>query len=105
MLAEAAVKGWNTGTTAQTAYENGVKANFEYMGVSQFATEYLSSTNYNRVGTSVSFTHTSEPGQSKNMSFVDGYTGATGTVNIAYPVNTIYKNGTVKNDVLTKIIT
>lgn len=105
LLAEAAVKGWNTGTTAQTAYENGVKANFEYMGVSQFATEYLSSTNYNRVGTSVSFTHTSEPGQSKNMSYVDGYTGATGTVNIAYPVNTIYKNGTVKNDVLTKIIT
>ncbi len=105
LIAEAALKGWTTGTTAQQAYENGVKASFEYNGVSQFATEYLNSTNYNNVGTSVKFTHTTEPGNSRSMSYIDGYTKAAGTTTIAYPVNTIYKNGTVRNDALTKIIT
>ncbi len=105
LLAEASLKGWNTGTTAEEAYENGVKANFAYMGVSEFANDYLNSTDYNLVGTSVKFTHVAEPGSSKSMSFVDGYTGTAGTTNIAYPVNTIYKNGNVRNDALTKIIT
>src|SRR5690606_22491949 len=105
LLAEASLKGWSTGTTAQEAYEAGVKANFDYWGVSQYATAYLNSEDYNRAGTSVKFTHTTEPGASHTMTYVDGYTGATGTANIAYPVNTIYKNGTVKNDALTKIIT
>ncbi|SKB43978.1 Susd and RagB outer membrane lipoprotein [Sphingobacterium nematocida] len=105
LLAEAALKGWNTGTTAQTAYENGVKANFDYWGLSSVATSYLASENYNRVGTSVKFTHTTEPGSSHSVTFVDGYTGTVGTTNMAYPSNTIYKNGMVKNDALTKIIT
>jgi hypothetical protein len=39
------------------------------------------------------------------MRYTDGYTNTKATVNIPYPVNTIYKNGTVKNDQLTKIIT
>jgi len=39
------------------------------------------------------------------MAYVDGYTGTTGTATISYPVNSIYKNGTVRNDALTKIIT
>ena len=105
LLAEAAVKGWNTGTTAQAAYENGIKANFEYHGVSAYVSEYLNSESYNRAGTSVKFTHTTEPGASHTMTYIDGYKGTTGTANILYPVNTIYKNGTVKNDALTKIIT
>lgn len=105
LLAEAAVKGWTTGTTAQAAYENGVKANFDYWGLSSYATTYLASEKFNRVGTSVKFTHTTEPGSSHTVTYVDGYTGATGTATMAYPVNTIYKNGTVRNDALTKIIT
>jgi hypothetical protein len=105
LLAEASLKGWNTGTTAQAAYENGVKASFDYNGVSQYATAYLNSESYNRVGTSVKFTHTTEPGSSRTMNYVDGYTGAAGTATIQYPVNSIYKNGTVRNDALTKIIT
>lgn len=105
LLAEASLKGWNTGTTAQAAYENGVKANFEYHGVSQYASAYLNSETYNRVGTSVKFTHTTEPGASRTMAYVDGYTNAAGTATINYPVNTIYKNGAVRNDALTKIIT
>ncbi|EEI91453.1 hypothetical protein HMPREF0765_2763 [Sphingobacterium spiritivorum ATCC 33300] len=105
LLAEAAIKNWNTGISAQSAYENGIKASFEYMGVSQFANDYLNSTDYNRTGTSVKFTHTTEPGASHIMDFIDGYTGTTSTTTVLYPVNTIYKNGTVKNDALTKIIT
>jgi len=105
LLAEASLKGWATGTTAQAAYESGVRANFDYWGVGQFASEYLSSTDYNRVGTSVSFTHIAEPGDAHTMDYIDGYTNAGGTVSIKYPVNSLYKNGTVRNDLLTKIIT
>lgn len=105
LLAEASLKGWTTGTTAQAAYENGIKANFEYWGVSQYLSTYLSSEDFNRVGTSVKFTHTTEPGNSHQMNYVDGYTNATGTAAIAYPVNSIYKNGAIRNDALTKIIT
>ena len=75
------------------------------MGVSQYLNDYLTSTDYNRAGTSVSFTHTTEPGSSYTMQYIDGYSGASGTVEIKYPENTIYKNGAVKNDALTKIIT
>jgi hypothetical protein len=39
------------------------------------------------------------------MNYKDGYTGTAGTVAIAYPVNALYKNGSVRNDHLTKIIT
>ncbi|MCI0920806.1 SusD/RagB family nutrient-binding outer membrane lipoprotein [Sphingobacterium rhinopitheci] len=105
LLAEASLKGWNTGTTAQAAYENGIKANFTYWGVSEFATDYLASESYNRVGTSVKFTHISEPGASHTVKYVDGYTGTTGTTSMPYPVNNIYQNGSVRNDALTKIIT
>lgn len=105
LLAEASLKGWSTNTTAQKAYEDGIKSSFEYWGVSNFASEYLNSTNYNNIGTSVKFTHTAEPGNSRTMNYIDGYTKTGGTTSIAYPVNTIYKNGTVRNDALTKIIT
>ncbi|MCS4166790.1 MULTISPECIES: SusD/RagB family nutrient-binding outer membrane lipoprotein [Sphingobacterium] len=105
LLAEASLKGWTTGTSAQAAYENGIKANFDYWGVGQFATEYINSMDYNRVGTSVSFTHVAEPGDSHTMNYIDGYTNVAGTATIKYPVNTLYKNGTVRNDLLTKIIT
>ncbi len=46
-----------------------------------------------------------EPPASYAMKFKDGYTNVEGTVNKIYPVNNLYKNGTVKNDLLTKIIT
>jgi len=105
LLAEATVRGWNTGTTAQAAYENAVRANFTYWDVDQFATDYLASESYNRVGTSAKFTHTTEPGSSHTVTYVDGYTGTTGSTSMPYPVNNIYNNGTIRNDALTKIIT
>jgi hypothetical protein len=105
LIAEAALRGWSVPMSDQTAYEKGIQESFTYFGVSSNYASYITSTDYNLSGTSVSYTHTTEPGASHVMSFVDGKTGVPGTTNILYPVNNIYKNGTVKNDKLTKIIT
>lgn len=106
LLAEAAVRGWNTnGVSAETAYENGIKASFVYNGCTEFLTEYLTSESYNRVGTSVKFTHTAEP-VAFEANYVDGYTkeAKTMTYNYPDPTKVLYKGGKL-NDQLTKIIT
>ena len=105
LLAEAAVRGWTVHMSGQAAYEAGIDANFAYWGVSNFAADYKSSDDYNLAGTSVSWTHTTEPPATHTMNYINGYTNAAGTAEILYPNNTLYKNGTVKNDHLTKIIT
>lgn len=105
LLAEAAIYGWNVNTNAETAYENGVRSSFEYFGVSQFADAYLNSTAYNRVGTSVKFSHTEEPANFE-VNYVDGYTKAGKTMTYQYPdaSKALYK-GKKLNDQLSKIIT
>lgn len=104
LLAEAGVRGWSTPGSAKDNYEKGIELSFAYNGVSEFLTDYLASEDYNRVGTSVSWDHTAEP-TAKTVTFKNGYTGADGTTTYNYPKNTLYKNGTVNNDHLTKIIT
>ena len=103
LLAEGSVRGWATPVDAQTAYETGIARSFAYWGVPM--SNYLSSNDYNRNGTSVDWTNTTEPGDSHMMNYVDGITGTPGTVSIKYPVNNLYKGGTLRNDHLTKIIT
>jgi len=103
LLAEGAVRGWTSPVDAKTAYETGIAKSFEYWGVPMG--NYLTSNDYNNDGTSVNWDNTVEPGDSHVMNFVDGMTGTAGTVSIKYPVNNLYKNGTVRNDQLTKIIT
>lgn len=105
LLAEGAVRGWSTPMNAKTAYENGVKASFAYWGLDNWADDYLTSDSYNRAGTSVRFDHTTEPVDGVSMNYIDGYTNQAGTTTMNYPDNTIYMNGQVKNDALTKIIT
>lgn len=105
LLAEGAVRGWATPVDAKTAYETGIQKSFEYWGVSQYEATYLASTDYNNNGTSVNWDNTTEPPSTHLMNYVDGITGVAGTVSIPYPVNTIYQNGAVRNDHLTKIIT
>ncbi|HEY1115417.1 MAG TPA: SusD/RagB family nutrient-binding outer membrane lipoprotein [Chitinophagaceae bacterium] len=105
LLAEAAVRGWTVPMTGKAAYEAGIRANFDYWGVSSHAGAYLASESYNRAGTSVKWEHTAEPPASYTMNFKNGYTGADGTATMIYPKNDLYKGGTVKNDLLTKIIT
>jgi hypothetical protein len=105
LLAEGTVRGWATPVDGKTAYETGIAKSFEYWGVSQYLASYLASTDYNRDGTSVNWDNTTEPGDSHVMNYVDGITSAPGTATIAYPKNTLYKNGSVRNDQLTKIIT
>lgn len=105
LLAEAAVYGWSVGTSAEAAYENGVKSSFEYFGISQYVDSYLNSTAYNRVGTSVKFTHTEEP-VNMTVNYVDGYTKEAKTMTYQYPdANKILYKGKKLNDQLTKIIT
>lgn len=103
LLAEGAARGWASPVDAKTAYETGITKSFEYWGVPLGS--YITSDDYNNDGTSVNFDNTTEPGDSHMMSYVDGMTGVAGTVSIKYPVNNLYKNGTVRNDQLTKIIT
>lgn len=105
LLAEGAVRGWSTPVNGKTAYEKGIASSFAYWGVSDYLSAYLASTDYNRVGTSVNWDNTTEPGNSHTMDYIDGVSGAPGTVSVNYPVNNLYKSGTVRNDDLTKIIT
>lgn len=104
LLAEAAVRGWNVPGTAQSNYESGITSSFEYHGVLSAVGAYLSSTDYNRVGTSVSFTHTAEA-QPYSVGYVDPYTKENKTMMYTYPKNSIYRGGAFNNDALTKIIT
>lgn len=105
LLAEAGVMGWAVPGTVQSNYEAGITASFNYMGVSanDLAT-YLASTSYNRVGTSVSFTHTTEA-QPYQIAYVDPYTNTNKTTTYEYPKNSIYKGGSYNNDAMTKILT
>jgi len=105
LLAEAALKGWAVPMSDEAAYNKGIQESFAYNGVSQFYGQYIASTDYNRDGTSVSYSHITEPGVSHTMKYKDPVSGNLVSVDIKYPVNTIYKNGSVKNDKLTKIIT
>ncbi len=103
LVAEAAVRGWNTPMSGQEAYESGINSSFAYWNVQMAG--YLSSEEYNRNGTSVAWAHTAEPAGTYAMQYKNGYTGENGVANISYPSNDLYKGGAVKNDLLTKIIT
>lgn len=104
LLAEAAVKGWKVPGTAKSNYEDGVTVSFQYHGVESEAANYLASTDYNRVGTSVSFDHTAEA-QPYTVNYIDPYTNESKTMTYQYPKNSIYRGGSYNNDALTKIIT
>ena len=105
LLAEAALYGWNAGTTAKAAYEQGIRTSFENFGVSQYVDAYLASEDYNRVGVSVAFDHQVEPA-SFTANYVNGYTNEAGTMTYEYPnaSKALYKGGKL-NDALSKIIT
>ena len=104
LMAEAAVRGWTVPGTAKSNYENGITVSFQYHGVESEVAQYLASTDYNRVGTSVSFDHTTEA-QGYTVNYVDPYTKENKTMTYTYPKNSIYRGGSYNNDALTKIIT
>ena len=105
LLAEAALYGWNAGTSAEDAYEQGIRVSFENFGVSQYVDAYLQSEDYNRIGVSVKFSHTEEPANF-TANYVNGYTNVAGTTTYEYPnaAMGLYKGGKL-NDQLAKIIT
>lgn len=104
LLAEAALKGWTVPGSAKSNYENGVTASFEYHGLLSEVGAYLSSTKYNRIGTSVAFDHTTEA-VPYTIAYTDPYTKKSLTRTYEYPRNSIYRGGAFNNDALTKIIT
>lgn len=104
LLAEADVRGWTVPGTAKSNYESGIAASFEYHGVLDRLDDYLASTEYNRVGTSVNFDHTAEA-KPYTIAYVDPYTNERKTREYVYPKNSIYRGGLYNNDALTKIIT
>lgn len=105
LLAEAAVRGWSTPMNAKDAYENGIKASLEYHGVGDFYNDYIESTDYNRAGTSVKWSHTTEPPATVEMDMVDGITKAPGKYNFKYPVASQTLYGKALNDEMSKIFT
>lgn len=105
LIAEAALRGWSTPMSDEQAYNKAVEDNFTYWNLAEHVGAYLQSENYNRVGTSAKYTHVTEPPTSFSITYTDAITKTPGTATVNYPENTIYKDGTVKNDKLTKIIT
>lgn len=105
LIAEAAIRGWNVPMSGQAAYEQGIAESFSYNNMSQHLSTYVSSQDYNRSGTSVSWNHTTEPPASVTMNYINGYNGSPGTTSFTYPKNNIYMGGSVNNDLLNKIIT
>lgn len=107
LLAEAALRGWKTnGISAEDAYNKGIEVNFEYLKLSHLYKAYINSENYNRVGTSVKFAHTTEPTAIEGIDYKDGYTGEMKKTNYNYPdPNKILYSGHKLNDQLTKVIT
>ena len=105
LLAEAALYGWNTKVSAENAYYDGIRTSFENFGVSEFYSAYIQSEDYNRIGVSVKFSHTTEPANF-TASYVNGYDNEPGTTTYEYPKagNGLYKNHLL-NDQLAKIIT
>lgn len=104
LLAEAALRGWNVGISDQAAYEAGIKASFEYLSVDANYDAYINSEDYNRVGTSVKYTHTAEP-VNYTINYTDPVSGTLKTTEYKYPVASKTLYGKALNDKLTKIIT
>ncbi len=104
LLAEAAVRGWNAGISAEEAYNTGIKVSFEYLNVADNYEAYINSEDYNRVGTSVKFSHTAEP-QNYTITYTDPVSGNEMTTEYKYPVASKTLYGKALNDQLTKIIT
>ena len=104
LLAEAAVRGWNAGIGAQQAYEAGIKASFEYLNVDANYEAYINSEDYNRVGTSVKFTHTTEP-KDYTIEYTDPVSNTRKTMTYKYPEASKTLYGKALNDQLAKIIT
>ena len=109
LVAEALERQWVTpgevgGFTAENAYNKAVELSFIHFGVSQYYSTYITSTDYNRVGTSVAYNHTT-PASTVTMKYVDGYTDQEGTVQYQYPDGTRTLYGNQLNDHLSKIFT
>ena len=104
LLAEAAVRGWNAGIGAEEAYNSGIKASLEYLDLGALYEKYIDSERYNRVGTSVKFTHTTEPA-SYEIDYYDAQAGEMKKTTYSYPEASKTLYGKALNDAMAKILT
>lgn len=109
LIAEGLVRNWITAAdvdnmTAEAAYNKGIELSFAHFGVEGYA-EYINSEAYNRVGTSVKFSHT-KPATTAQMKYIDGYTNEVKTITYEYPQgNKTIAEGGELNSELAKIMT
>ncbi|EGJ71819.1 hypothetical protein Bcop_1627 [Bacteroides coprosuis DSM 18011] len=104
LIAEAAVRQWNVPMDGKSAYETGIRKNFDHFGITQYVGKYLASESYNNVGTSVKWEHTTAA-TAKEMTMIDGYTNKEAKYTYEYPDGTKSLYGKPLNDQLSKIIT
>jgi len=103
LMAEAIERGYVSGK-AEDYYYAGIKASFDYLNIGSNYENYIGSKSYNRVGTSVSYTHTEEP-KDFEIECWDPSTGGIQKVTYKYPTPSkcMYKKGL--NTKIAKIIT
>lgn len=109
LIAEALERQWITsgdvkGITAEEAYNKAIELSFIHFGVSEYYEDYIKSETYNRIGTSVAYTHTT-PASTETMRYIDGYTNKNATVQYQYPDGSRTLYGGQLNDHLSKIFT
>lgn len=109
LIAEALERQWITsgdvkGITAEEAYNKAIELSFIHFGVSEYYEDYIKSETYNRIGTSVAYTHTT-PASAETMQYIDGYTNKNATVKYQYPDGSRTLYGGQLNDHLSKIFT
>ncbi len=90
LLAEAAERGWNRHNSRGCLLQR-YQGKLRVQRHGRPHDAYINSEDYNRVGTSVKWSHTTEP-TTTPMTVKNGYTGAESTVNYEYPkaANTLY---------------
>ena len=105
LIAEAALRGWIS-DDAETAYYNGIKASFDYLGLSSYYADYVSAKvdNHNRVGVSVRFDDDTDPADFE-IEYYEPEKLKNVSTTYHYPVASKTLYGKAINDKLAKIIT
>ncbi len=107
LMAEAALRGWiGSQADAKTNYYNGIKASFDYLGLSSYYDAYVDPdcTNHNRVGVSVNFDDDTDPADYP-IDYYEPEKLKIQSMTYHYPVASKTVYGKAINDKLTKIIT
>ena len=107
LMAEAALRGWiGSEADAKAYYYDGIKASFDYLGLSSYYDDYVNAecTNHNRVGVSVNFDDVKDPADFP-IDYYEPEMLKMQSMTYHYPVASKTVYGKAINDKLAKIIT